>query len=71
MRADGYSIGGEQSGHVIFLDYNSTGDGLLTAVQMLALLKKSGQPFIGIGKSYGEISAIAYQRSCSNKNGLG
>lgn len=50
MRADGYSIGGEQSGHVIFLDYNSTGDGLLTAVQMLALLKKSGQPLSELAK---------------------
>lgn len=43
MRADGYSIGGEQSGHVIFLDYNSTGDGLLTAVQMLSIMKQTGQ----------------------------
>lgn len=50
MRAEGYSIGGEQSGHVIFLDYNSTGDGLLTAVQMLALLKKSGQPLSELAK---------------------
>lgn len=43
MRAEGYSIGGEQSGHVIFLDYNSTGDGLLTAVQMLSIMKQSGK----------------------------
>lgn len=38
MREGNYSIGGEQSGHVIFLDYNSTGDGLLTAVQTLAIV---------------------------------
>ena len=43
MRARNYSIGGEQSGHVIFLDYNTTGDGMLTAVQALAILKKSGK----------------------------
>lgn len=36
MRASGYSIGGEQSGHMILLDYNSTGDGLITAAQYLA-----------------------------------
>lgn len=39
MREEGYSIGGEQSGHVIFLGYNTTGDGLLTAVQTLSILK--------------------------------
>ncbi len=43
MREEDYSIGGEQSGHVIFLDYNATGDGLLTAVQTLAILKSSGK----------------------------
>lgn len=39
-----YSIGGEQSGHVIFLDYNTTGDGLLTAVQTLSIMKEKGKP---------------------------
>ena len=43
MLADGYAIGGEQSGHVIFLDYNSTGDGLLTAVQTLSIMKEKGK----------------------------
>ena len=43
MLADGYSIGGEQSGHVIFLDYNSTGDGLLTPVQTLSIMKEKGK----------------------------
>ncbi len=39
MKESNYSIGGEQSGHVIFLDYNTTGDGLLTAVQTLAIVR--------------------------------
>lgn len=43
MREKGYTIGGEQSGHVIMIDYNTTGDGLLTAVQLLAVLKSTGQ----------------------------
>ena len=43
MRKDGYSLGGEQSGHIILLDFNTTGDGLLTAVQLMAILKKSGK----------------------------
>ncbi len=43
MLEDDYLIGGEQSGHVILLNHNKTGDGLLSAVQLLAVLKKSGQ----------------------------
>ena len=43
MLEGGYSIGGEQSGHIIFLDKNTTGDGMLTAVKVLNVLKKSGK----------------------------
>lgn len=43
MLKHGYNIGGEQSGHIIFLDFNNTGDGLLTALQLLSVIKKSGQ----------------------------
>ena len=43
MREHGYAIGGEQSGHMILLDHNSTGDGLMTAVQFLAAVKRSGK----------------------------
>ena len=43
MRAEGLSIGGEQSGHMILLDYNTTGDGLMTAVQFMASVKRSGK----------------------------
>lgn len=44
MREHDLSIGGEQSGHVIFLDHNTTGDGMLTAVQVAALVKEKNQP---------------------------
>lgn len=40
MLKGGHSIGGEQSGHIIFLDYNTTGDGLLTALQLLSVVKE-------------------------------
>ncbi|OGU18243.1 MAG: phosphoglucosamine mutase [Geobacteraceae bacterium GWC2_53_11] len=40
MRAGGYNLGGEQSGHMIFLDYNTTGDGILSALQLLAVMRR-------------------------------
>ena len=43
MLANNYSLGGEQSGHVIFLDYNTTGDGLITALQLLTVIVESKQ----------------------------
>ena len=43
MLENGYNIGGEQSGHVIFLDYVTTGDGQLTALQLLRVMKKTGK----------------------------
>ena len=43
MLENGYSIGGEQSGHIIFLDYATTGDGQLSAIQLLKVLKNTGK----------------------------
>ncbi|NLD48100.1 MAG: phosphoglucosamine mutase [Clostridiaceae bacterium] len=43
MLENGYVLGGEQSGHIIFLEHNTTGDGLLTGVQLLYVLKKTGK----------------------------
>jgi len=44
MRASGYNVGGEQSGHIILSDYATTGDGLVAALQVLAELVRSGAP---------------------------
>ncbi len=44
MLSDGFNIGGEQSGHIIFLDHATTGDGQLTAVKLISLLSQSGKP---------------------------
>ncbi|QQY79334.1 phosphoglucosamine mutase [Keratinibaculum paraultunense] len=41
MLSNGYNLGGEQSGHIIFLDYNTTGDGLLTGLQLIQVMKES------------------------------
>ena len=43
MRENNFKIGGEQSGHVIFFDFASTGDGQLTALQLLAVMKRTGK----------------------------
>jgi phosphoglucosamine mutase len=44
MRAGGYNLGGEQSGHLVFLDHASTGDGMLAALQVLALMLQTQRP---------------------------
>lgn len=44
MRENGYNLGGEQSGHVIFLDDNTTGDGLLSALHLLQVMVDTGRP---------------------------
>jgi len=44
MRRGGFNLGGEQSGHLVFLDHSSTGDGLIGALQVLALMIRTGQP---------------------------
>ncbi|MCE5333788.1 MAG: phosphoglucosamine mutase [Desulfobacteraceae bacterium] len=44
MRRSGYNFGGEQSGHMIFLDHGTTGDGILAALQVLAVMLREGRP---------------------------
>ena len=50
MRKNGYNLGGEQSGHMIFLDHITTGDGILSALQVLAIIKRSGQTLSELAK---------------------
>lgn len=44
MRKNGFNLGGEQSGHLIFLDHSTTGDGTLAALQLLAVVCRKGRP---------------------------
>jgi len=44
MRANGYNVGGEQSGHIVLSDFSTTGDGLVSALQVLACLKRADKP---------------------------
>ena len=62
MVNNGYIIGGEQSGHVIFLNHNTTGDGLVTALQVASIVKKSGKTLsslAGIMKALPQVLANA------------
>jgi phosphoglucosamine mutase len=44
MREESFSLGGEQSGHLIFLDFTTTGDGMLSALQLVSTMKATGKP---------------------------
>ncbi len=49
MLAGGYNLGGEQSGHIIFHDFSTTGDGQLTAVQLMSIVKRQGRKVSELG----------------------
>lgn len=52
MRGGGYNLGGEQSGHVILSDFSTTGDGLMAALQVLAVLVQSGKPMSALARQF-------------------
>jgi len=58
MREGGFNLGGEQSGHVIMLDHATTGDGLMAALQVLAVLVESGQPMSQLGKQFDTVPQV-------------
>jgi phosphoglucosamine mutase len=58
MLADGYNFGGEQSGHFIFLDHNTTGDGLISALQMLSLIKRTNRPLSELAKTMSAVPQV-------------
>jgi phosphoglucosamine mutase len=52
MREGGFNLGGEQSGHVVLRDYSTTGDGLLAALQVLAVLVQTDKPMSALGRQF-------------------
>ncbi|HEY5563620.1 MAG TPA: phosphoglucosamine mutase [Clostridiaceae bacterium] len=58
MLKDNYNLGGEQSGHVIFLDHNTTGDGLLTGLMLSTILKQSDKKFSELASIMTELPQI-------------
>ena len=55
MREGGFNLGGEQSGHIILHDYATTGDGLMSALQVLAVLVESGRPMSELAKQFDKV----------------
>lgn len=52
MRSGGFNLGGEQSGHVILSDFSTTGDGLIAALQVLAVMVQSDQPMSALARQF-------------------
>lgn len=58
MRKNGYSLGGEQSGHIIFLDHSTTGDGCIAALKVLAILRETGKRLSELNESIHDFPQI-------------
>ncbi|MBA4496035.1 phosphoglucosamine mutase [Paenactinomyces guangxiensis] len=69
MREGGYNLGGEQSGHIIFLDHNTTGDGMLTAVQLLRVVKEKGLTLSGLGRKMTKYPQLLVNVRVKDKTG--
>jgi len=70
MLAEGYNFGGEQSGHFIFLDHNTTGDGLISALQILSLMKRTGKPLSELAKAMTAVPQILLNVKVKHKPDL-
>lgn len=71
MRADGYSIGGEQSGHLLMTDYSPTGDGTMACIQILAEIKRQNRPASKVLNVFEPVPQILKNVRYSGENPLG
>lgn len=69
MRSDGYTLGGEQSGHIIFSQFAKTGDGILTAVQVLGAMVKNNKPLSELGALMVKYPQILMNVRVADKHG--
>ena len=70
MVRGGYNLGGEQSGHTIFLDYNTTCDGILTALQVLAIMKRKERQLDELAKVMEPLPQVLYNVEVKEKKDL-
>lgn len=66
MKKSGYVLGGEQSGHIIMLDYNTTGDGLITAIQTAAIVKQRGKTLSQLASFVKELPQVLVNAKVPN-----
>lgn len=69
MMKDGYNFGGEQSGHIVMFDYNTTGDGPITALQVLALMATSGKKLSELAAEIEIFPQVLKNVEVENKSG--
>ncbi|MDY6843923.1 MAG: phosphoglucosamine mutase [Thermodesulfobacteriota bacterium] len=65
-----YNFGGEKSGHIVFLDYNTTGDGMITALQVLSVMIKTGKKLSELASIYEELPQVLLNVSVKEKRDL-
>jgi phosphoglucosamine mutase len=70
MVRGGFNLGGEQSGHTIFIEYNSTCDGILTALQVLAIMQKKGRPLDELAQAMEPLPQVLYNVEVKEKKDL-
>ena len=68
MLLKGLNFGGEQSGHIIYLDHNTTGDGILTAIKLLEIVKKTGKKLSDLRKIIKVLPQALVNAKVSNQN---
>lgn len=70
MRKSGYSLGGEQSGHIIFLDHSTTGDGCIAALNVLAVMKRTGTKLSALSEQMQDVPQVLINSRVRNRREL-
>jgi phosphoglucosamine mutase len=70
MRKGGHNLGGEQSGHILFLDDSTTGDGIMSALQVLALMARSGKQLSDLRDGFERFPQVTVDMAVSEKRPL-
>ena len=71
MRAHGFNVGGEQSGHIMLSDFSTTGDGLVSALQVLACIKRPNRPMSELCPQVRTGAAAAGERALLRRQAAG
>lgn len=70
MLKGGYNLGGEQSGHIVFLDHNTTGDGIITALQVLAVMQREGKTLSELASQLVKLPQVLLNAEVKRKENL-